>query len=231
MHPSRSESESENVPEPAKHKGFRDYLDDATEAVKKNFSVAASVSALAFGGLTLLLYAWSIGQLPDFTWNDLTGTLFAVCVTGVLVVALIVAYCLSAGYFARSALEAVYPEAAQDVPAKQTEAGEPDQPYARLIRGPFILGATCFSVLAWVGLLTALSSGRLVSPYREQLLGALVAALVAIVVLVLVDWRRFQRQWKWIRYALLSLLIGAIAMVAVILTAWSVDPTAWWRKS
>lgn len=223
-------SEDENAPESAKHKGLRDYLDDATEAVKKNLSVAASVAALAFGGLTLLLYAWSIGQLPDFTWNDLTGTLFAVCVTGVLVVALIVAYCLSAGYVARSALEAVYEEAAQDVPAKQTEVGELDQPYGRLIRGPFILGATCFSVLAWVGLLTALSSGRLVSPYHEQLLGALITALFAIVVLVLIDWRRFQRPWQSIRYALLSLLIGTIAMVVVIITAWSVGPDSLVQK-
>lgn len=186
--------------------------------------MVASVTALAFGGLTLLLYAWSIGQLPEFTWNDLTGTLLAVCTTGVFVVVLVVAYCLSAGYFARSALEAVYPEAARHVPAEQGAAGASTEPYARLIRGPFILGATCFSVLAWVGVLVALSSERLVSPHNEHLLVALFAALVSVAILVLVDWKRFSSQW--VRYTLLSVLSGAIVTVIVIITAWSVGPSS-----
>ncbi|API73550.1 hypothetical protein AC251_02670 [Ralstonia pseudosolanacearum] len=209
---------------PTRHWRLKRYLLIAYKAIQENFSVVASVTALAFGGLTLLLYAWSIGQLPEFTWNDLTGTLLAVCTTGILVVVLVVAYCLSAGYFARSALEAVYPEAARHVPAERGTASTSTEPYARLIRGPFILGATCFSVLAWVGLLVALSSNRLVSPHNDHLLLALFAALVAVAILMLVDWRRFSTQW--VRYTLLSVLSGAIATVIVIITAWSVGPSS-----
>ncbi|MHA6853497.1 hypothetical protein [Ralstonia pseudosolanacearum] len=209
---------------PARHRRFRRYLRVAYKAIQGNFSLVASVTALAFGGLTLLMYAWSIGQLPEFTWNDLTGTLLAVCATGVLVVVLVVAYCLSAGYFARSALEAVYPEAAQHLALEQASADLSSEPYARLIRGPFILGATCFSVLAWVGLLVALSAERLVSPHNEHLLFALFGALVAVAILVLVDWKRFDSQW--VRYALLSVLSGTIVALVVIITAWSVGPTS-----
>ncbi|MET2477045.1 hypothetical protein [Ralstonia pseudosolanacearum] len=204
------------------------YLRVAYRAVQRNFSVVAFVSALAFGGLTLLLYACSIGQLPEFTWNDLTGTLLAVCATGVLVVALVVAYCLSAGYVARSALESVYPEAAHHVPTTPPVPGI-TEPYMHLTRPPFILGATCFSILAWVGLFVGVSSERLVAPHNEHLLGALFTALAAVVILVLVDWRRFHRQWA--RYNLLSILSGAIAMLIVIITAWSVGPSSLATKS
>ncbi|QCX47884.1 hypothetical protein [Ralstonia pseudosolanacearum] len=206
------------------HGRLSGYVNTGFEVAKKNFPVVASVSALAFGGITLLLYAWSIGQLPEFTWNDLTGTAFAVCATGVLVVLFVVGYCLSAGYFARSALEAVYPEAAHHVPVIPPDASVPAEPYARLIRGPFILGTTCFSGLAWLGFFVAVSPERLVSPYDEHLLGALAVSLVTAATLVLVDWRRFQTQW--VRYALLSVLSGAIVMVIVIITAWSVGPSS-----
>jgi hypothetical protein len=201
---------------------FRRYARVIYGAGKRNFAVVASVSALAFGGLTLLLYAVSIGQLPEFTWNDLTGTLLAVCVTGALVVAVVVAYCLCAGYFARSALEAVYPEAAYHVSAAVADPHASPAPYALLIRGRFISGATCFSILAWVGLAIGVSTERLIWPYEKHLVGALVIAFVAVTLLLLIDWRRFRQQW--LRYALLSILCGAIATLIVIITAWSVGP-------
>lgn len=184
--------------------------------------MVASISALAIGGLTLLMYAWSIGQLPDFTWNDLTGTLLAVCATGVLVVAAVVLYCLSAGYFARAALEAVYPEAAHHVSKPPQDPSTPAEPYVRIIRGPFILGATCFSVLAWVGLFIGGSRETMVAPHNEHLIGALIVAIVTMVLLLLVDWRRFRRQWP--RYSLLSIFAGAAVVLVVVMTAWSVGP-------
>ncbi|MGE1001447.1 hypothetical protein [Ralstonia pseudosolanacearum] len=203
---------------------IRQFLGAVQEVAPKNLPTILLSAALAFGGLPLLAYAWSINQLPDFTWNDLTGTLLAVCTTGTLLVTLIVAYCLSAGYFGRVALEFVYPEAAQHVPAKQEGLYMLDPSYVRLIRGPFILGVTCFSTLIWVGLFLFMSSEQLVSPHNERLFGALIVALLAVAVLVLFDWRRFRRQW--VRHGLLSLLCGAIATFVTIIAAWSVAPNS-----
>lgn len=213
----------------ARRSRFSRYLRVVYRAAQRNLSVVAFVSALAFGGLTLLLYACSIGQLPEFTWNDLTGTLLAVCATGVLVVVFVVAYCLSAGYFARLALESVYPEAAHHVSAAPPDTPASIEPYMQLTRPPFILGATCFSILAWVGVFIGISSERLVPPHNEHLLGALITALAAVVILVLVDWGRFHRQW--VRYSLLSILSGSIAMLIVIITTWSVGPSSLVMKS
>lgn len=182
----------------------------------------ATASALAIGGVTLLMYSLSIEQLPEFTWNDLTGTFFAVCTTGMLVVGTIVLYCLSAGYFARSALEGVYPEAALPEPASAVSADAADKPYARLIRGPFISGATCFSVLAWVALFVSVSNQKLISPYNGRLVGALVTSLVSVMVLLLIDWRRFRRQWP--RHFFLSLFSGAVVMLVAVIVAWSIGP-------
>lgn len=201
---------------------IRQFLRNIQDVAPKNLPAILLSAALAFGGLPLLVYAWSINQLPDFTWNDLTGTLLAVCTTGTLVVTLIVVYCLSAGYFARIALESVYPEAAHHVPVKPDQLDMPDAPYVRLIRGPFILGVTCFSTLMWVGLLLFMSSEQLVSPHRERLFGALFAALFAVTILVVFDWRRFRSQWM--RQGLLSLLCGAVATFVTIITAWSIGP-------
>ncbi|MBB6580363.1 hypothetical protein [Ralstonia solanacearum] len=199
---------------------IRQFLGAVQDVAPKNLPTILLSAALAFGGLPLLAYAWSINQLPDFTWNDLTGTLLAVCTTGTLVVTLIVAYCLSAGYFGRIALESVYPEAANHIPAKSEGPDMPGAPYVQLIRGPFILGVTCFSTLTWVGLFLSMSSEQLVSPHDERLFGALFVALFAVAVLVLFDWRRFRRQW--VRHGLFSLLCGAIATFVTIITAWSV---------
>lgn len=214
----------------ARTKGrFRRYAYVIYRAVRRNLSRVVSVSTLAIGGLTLLTYALSIGQLPEFTWNDLTGTVLAVCATGVLVAAVVVAYCLSAGYFARSALEAVYPEAAHLKPASPSDANAPVEPYARLVRGPFILGATCFSVLACVGLLISISNEKLVSPYNGRLVGALIVALIALVIVLLTDWRRFRRQWA--RYTCLSIFGGAVVMLTVMIIAWWVGPDKLAMKS
>lgn len=215
--------------ETTRHIRIRRYLRVLQKAIQRNLSVTALVSSLAFGGLTLLLYVLSIGLLPEFTWNDLTGTFLAVCATGVVVVAVVVAYCLSAGYFARSALEAVYPEAAHHVPTIPRDAHAKIEPYERLTRPPFIFGATCFSVLAWVALIVGASSEKLIPPHHEHLVGALLLALVALVVLLLLDWQRFRRQW--LRYTLLSILSGSIVTLIVIITAWSVGPSSLVAKS
>ncbi|MBX9432258.1 hypothetical protein KY487_23765 [Ralstonia pseudosolanacearum] len=201
---------------------IRQFLGVIQDVAPKNLPTILLSAALAFGGLPLLAYAWSINQLPDFTWNDLTGTLLAVCTTGTLVVTLIVVYCLSAGHFGRIALEFVYPEAAHHVLAKPEGPHVPDAPYVRLIRGPFILGVTCFSTLIWVGLFLSMSSEQLISPHKERLFGALLVALLAVTVLIVFDWRRFRRQW--IRHGLLSLLCGAIATLVTIIMAWSMGP-------
>ncbi|ACR32855.1 hypothetical protein [Burkholderia glumae] len=190
--------------------------------VEKHLSVVALVSAFALGGLTLLFYALSIGQLPEFTWNDLTGTLLAVCVTGVLVVALSASYCLLAGYFARWALESVYPEAANDAPTTTSDPTGSIAPYVRLMRGWFIPGATCLSILAWIVIVVLGARQRLVAPHQEHLIGALVVAVVSLLILLLVDWRRFRQQA--LRYILISALGGALTTVCVILAAWSVVP-------
>lgn len=191
-------------------------------AITGNLSVVASVSALAIGGLTLLMYALSIGQLPDFTWNELTGTLLAVCATGVLVVTVVVMYCLSAGYFARAALESVYPEAASHTSTSLPDPDAPVEPYVRLIRGPFIFGVTCISVLAWIALFICAMDGTLISPHNEHLVSALIIAFATAVTLLFVDWRRFRRQW--LRKLLLSIFTGAVVALVVIMTAWSIGP-------
>lgn len=200
----------------------RDKYDDLKKSIEANLSLVASVSALALGGLTLLFYALSIGQLPEFTWNDLTGTLLAVCVTGVLVVGLSVAYCLIAGYFARAALESVYPEAAHDARDASSNPNVPSAPHARLTRGPFAMGVIGLSTLAWVAVGVLVWPQRLVAPYQEHLVRALIVAAASLVVLLLVDWRRFRRQR--LRYVLLSVLGGALTVVCAIIAAWFVAP-------
>lgn len=211
------------MPYTARQRPLRLYL-RVYRVVQNNFPMVAFVSALAFGGLTLLLYACSIGQLPEFTWNDLTGTLLAVCTTGVLVVMCIVTYCLSAGYFARSALESVYPEAAHHISLESPGNPATIKPYIPLTQAPFIIGTTCFSILAWIALIIGMSTERLVPPHNDHLIGALFCALVSVVILLLVDWGRFR--YQWVRFSLLSILYGAIAMLIVIITTWSVGPSS-----
>lgn len=211
--------------EQARLRNFKRYLRVILKAARRNLMATASILALTFGGLTLLLYACSIGQLPEFSWNDLTGTLLAVCITGLIVVGIFVVYCLFTGYFARSSLEWVYPEAANYAhrPVKDNSPSE-ITPYTQLMRPAFIIGTTLFSVLSWTLLITSISSEQLVSPYREQLYGSLIASILTIAALISIDWTRFTSQF--IRHSLVSILVSTTATVITILVAWSEGPSS-----
>ncbi|MDE1713571.1 hypothetical protein PWG14_13435 (plasmid) [Chromobacterium amazonense] len=211
--------------EQARLRNFKRYLRVVFKAARRNLIATASILALSFGGLTLLLYACSIGQLPEFSWNDLTGTLLAACITGLMVLGIFVVYCLFAGYFARSSLEWVYPEAANYSPQPVT-ANSPSEiaPYTQLMRPSFIIGTTLFSVLSWSLLITIIASEQLVSPYREQLYGSLIAAMLAVATLILIDWKRFTSQF--VRHGLVGILVSATAIVITIIVAWSEGPSS-----
>ncbi|GJG96833.1 hypothetical protein [Cupriavidus pauculus] len=196
------------------------YASVAYWRAKKKFSLVLTSTSLTLGGITLLFNSLGIGHLPDFTWNDLFGTLLAVCATGVLVVAALVLYCLCAGFAARWALELVYPDAA--LAPEDSNTGDDKTAYRRLVRGPFVLGATCLSVLGWTAAIISLSDTSLISPYNERLWTSLTLALATVTALVLIDWHRFAV--KGCRNALLGLLAGSITTTILIIAAWANGP-------
>ncbi|WP_175779977.1 hypothetical protein [Burkholderia cenocepacia] len=108
-----------------------------------------SLLVLSLGGAPLLLYSVSIGQLPDFTLTDLTGTLIATFVIEIGLAGLFAIYFLFAGFAARFVLDQFY----EDDPAASTgQSGQPTQNQQmrdRLLRGRFILLATMLTGLLW----------------------------------------------------------------------------------
>lgn len=197
------------------------YVLSLLRKMRDKLSVYASLFSLSFGGIVLLLYVLSVGQLPEFTLGDITGTLLAVTATTLLVGLTLVAYCLGAGYFARCALEAVYPEAALHKAGQHIDMSAAPY-YERIIRGPFLLGATCFSVLIWLAAATTLIPNPLKPPYKGQLCLSLIITIGTLAALVLLDWKRIRR--PIVSKILLDLFAGALLVVVVILTAWQVAP-------
>lgn len=195
---------------------------------KRAPSKAALWGTLFFGGLLLLTHALAIGELPEFTWSDITGTLIAVFVAATFFVIVLVGYSLFAGLFARVVLEWFYPEAATHPDGRMSEPVASWPPYARLIRGPFVLWVTCFVALAWLTLCLQTTTDVLKPPYEEQLDWMLGIAWVAIVPLFLLDWTRFKCQL--LRHVLLGAWFGSLAVLGVLLTAWSVAPERFSQK-
>lgn len=190
------------------------------KSIHDNLSHIGFLFTLLIGGGTLLAYALSIGELPEFTLGDLTGTLIAVAATGVLVVGVVAVYCLFAGLFARGALEWFYPMAAQDLSAADARS-EQHAPYGRLTRGPFIIGATLFGFLIWVSLAVCALSEQLSAQHDLDLRVALIVALPTLAALIFADWPKGQRLFA--KQILLSCLLGALAMLVVLLAAYSND--------
>ncbi|QTB44328.1 hypothetical protein J3J51_00170 [Burkholderia pseudomallei] len=189
---------------------------------------AALWGTLFVGGVLLLTHALAIGELPEFTWSDITGTLIAVFVAATFFVIVLVGYSLFAGLFARVVLEWFYPEAAAHPDGRMSGRIASWPPYARLIRGPFVLWVTGFVALAWLTLYLQTATDVLKAPYEEQLDWMLVIAWVAMVPLFLLDWTRFKCQL--LRHVLLAAWCGSLVVVGVLLTAWSVAPERFSQK-
>lgn len=187
----------------------------------KNLSKFGLLYAFAFGGLILLVYILSIEQLPDFTWNDLTGTLLAVCATAILAITLITIYGLISGYIARVALEHIYPEAAQQTKTKSNDPLASPKPYEQLIRAPFILRVTFFTFLFWTGIVAAASPTELISPYHTYLYASLLSALISTSILIIGNWEA--STIKWTKILLTATSIGSASILSTIIIAWSAD--------
>ena len=204
-------------------KKFKDLALDSARKMLDNLAVHASLIALLFGGIVLLFYVLSIGQLPEFTLGDVAGTFLAITVTAAVVGAVLVFYCLMAGYFARSALESVYPDAAKHAVGSNV-VDETSDFYTQVMRIKFLFGATCFSILVWTTVFAIFERSVLKSPFCYQLYLSSIGALSALSILIFLDWRRYQR--KWLRYLFIGPLVGGVVMFAIIIASWSVDPVA-----
>lgn len=184
-------------------------------------SLAISLGTFAFSGLMLLVYAMGIHQLPEFTWNDLTGTLLAVFMTTLIVVPILVAYCLLPGYMARMPLASGY---LNDAPigASASSAIALDRQRSRV---RFIAGVSVLNVLMWTCFVVKSSSEQLISPYGDYFAHAITVAIITLSGLLLLDWKRFNKQW--VRHTLTIFLTGSFTVSAILLMAWAMGPAAW----
>lgn len=206
---------------------FRRHTSGFYKVAQKNFYLILSTAALAFGGMTLLFYALSIEQLPEFSWNDLTGTILAVCATGALTVTVVVIYCLSAGFFARFALELVYPEARDYSPGSKAQDVQSETLYTSLFSPSFIFGSTAFSFLFWIGVQLSLGSDKLIAPYHTYFVAEVGVAFVSIALLALLG----RRAWQWAHHLLYSAAIGSSVAAFTTLFAWLYAPSSYSTKS
>lgn len=195
----------------------KEYISVLANALGSHVSLVISLTAFACGGLTLLLYAIGIHQLPEFTWNDLTGTVLAVFFTSCLVVPFVVAYCLLPGYVARRPLEAIYLDTAGEHDPHTPVALKHHRKISR-----FIAGVSVFNVLFWMLINVQYANSRLISPYDAQFFVTLIVAILSLLVLLLWDWARYTRQW--FRYLLIVVFSGSLAAFIALTLAWQMGP-------
>ncbi|WEY37770.1 hypothetical protein [Paraburkholderia sp. SUR17] len=177
------------------------------EFVKDNKIWVLSIAVPLLGAIPLYIYSMSVGELPDFSLSDLTGALIASFLTELVIAALTVCYVLFAGFAARNAVSAFYPE---------TPSGPPPANRTYLIRGNFIQGVTVFCVLAWFGLVTTSFDRWLIPPATWLARTAYWGAICSSALLVIFDWRNGKRRLK---YTLFFILTGSIAFLAVLVWA------------
>lgn len=169
---------------------------------------AVTIAIPLLGAIPLYIYALSIGELPDFSISELTGTLLASFLTEVVIGGSTVIYLLLTGLAARSAVNAFYPDA----------PGNTHNNHEYLIRGNFIQGVTMFSLLAWFGLATSPLDTWLTSEATGLARCAYWIALGSSALLVAIDWRNGRRPFK---YALLSAFASSCSFLAVLLISYS----------
>jgi hypothetical protein len=166
-----------------------------------------SVAALLLGAIPLYIYALSVGELPDFSLAELTGTLIASFLTEVFIGSATVGYLLFAGLAARHAVNAFYPEVSGGIPGNRHY----------LMRGNFIQGVTAFSILTWFGLATSSFDIWLAPGASNLTRGAYVVSLCSAALLVAFDWRNGRRPLK---YVLLTALASSATFLCVLLIAY-----------
>lgn len=187
-------------------------------------------TSLATGGAILLFYAFSIGELPEFSLADLTGTLIAVFVTGLLAFTAIGIYSLLPGVAARLVLDKFYPETERVSPSIDVNKPGPPSPREWLIRSRFLEGTTALALQAWLTLVFWQSkNSRFAPPHDTEFEHALWAAWIALILLTVIDWRHLSsKKARYIRHTLLAIWMGAIAMIAVLIGAAYADPDHVW---
>lgn len=187
---------------------MKELIKKILDFIKDNKIWSLTIAAPLLGAIPLYIYALSVGELPDFSISELTGTLIASFLTVVVIGGSTVIYLLFAGLAARSAVNAFYPDA----------PGSAHDNHHYLIRGNFIQGVTIFSLLAWFGLATSPFDTWLAPDAPGLTRLAYWISLVSSALLVIIDWRNGRRS---IKYALLSALSGSSAFLVILLTAYS----------
>ncbi|MCO8320397.1 hypothetical protein [Burkholderia multivorans] len=177
------------------------------EFVSDNKIWAFSVAVPLLGAIPLYIYSMGVGELPDFSLGDLTGSLIASFLTEVAITVATVGYLLFAGFAARSVVNSFYPKTSLGIPVN----------HCYLIRGNFIQGVTVVCVLAWFGLTTSSFDTWLPPPEIWLARIAYWASLFSSALLVVADWRSGKRPLK---YALFFTLTGSIAFLAVLVCAY-----------
>lgn len=184
----------------------------------ENRVLTTSIAVSLIGGIPLYIYSLSIGQLPDFSLADFTGILIASFLTEIVIAATMVAYLLFAGLATRKVINGFYPER-EHPSSKDANVGTSVAHNTRdyLFKGRFIVGVTIFSLLAWFGAVTKPFDTWLAPQYPGLAEWVYAISLLAIGLLVMVDWRWGLRAAK---YALFAILTGSIAFLTVLATAY-----------
>ncbi|WP_208949112.1 hypothetical protein, partial [Paraburkholderia unamae] len=149
-------------------------------------------------------YAMSLGEMPDFSLGDLTGALIVSFLTAIMIAAVMVGYLLFAGLATRKTVTCFYPE--------RQPAAAPDN-HGYLIRGNFITGVIAFWLSAFFGLATKPFDAWLPPHVAGVAQGTYWLALCSNVLLLLLDWRKRRRSFKYVLFAVLA---GSVAFLAVL---------------
>ncbi|MGG4773329.1 hypothetical protein ACLO87_01685 [Paenalcaligenes sp. Me52] len=198
--------------------------------LQNNTIKALAGAPLIIGGAILLSYALSIREFPEFSLTDLTGTLLAIFVIGLLVFIAFGIYCLLPGLAARFVLDSFYPEARE--PHANIDANQPSTPTPRerLSRGKFLLYATLVALQTLLTLgFCQWSDGQFAPPHNTEFTYALWASWIAIVFLMIIDWQPPLSNGRRVtHHTLLAMWIGSVLVITILFTAASADPDQLW---
>lgn len=209
------------VSEKTKAKNYMNLKKTTLAFIIENRTLSISAAVLFLGGAPLYIYALSIGQLPDFSLADLTGTLIVSFLTEILFGTAMVSYMLFAGFATRKTVSAFYPnEHVSQRRSWDKPSSASDDTHHYLIHGRFIVGVTVISLLVWFGVATKPFNSWLVPQHPEVAKYAYVVSLIAVGLLVFFDWRR---GWRLGKYALFGISIASITFIGVLVVSYLGD--------